>query len=114
MWAILTHLGPPHTWTAKASRVGLAALNIQVQKYDPLRIGFGPWIHMLIHFYLFIYCCRNRNCDGTTNQQLNLEKNRVRSRHHSYYRKLWNIIKKSKVCEKPDFGSRSRLRVGKV
>jgi len=36
------------------------------------------------------------------------------SRHHSYYRKLWKTIKKSKVCEKLDFGSGSRLRVGKV
>ena len=41
-------------------------------------------------------------------------KNRHWSRHHSYYRKLWKTIKKNKVCEKPDFGSGSRLRVGKV
>jgi len=41
-------------------------------------------------------------------------KNRVWSRHHSYYRKLWKTIKKSKVCKKPDFGSGSWLRVGKV
>jgi len=45
---------------------------------------------------------------------IKFEKKRVWSRHHSYYRKLWKPIKKSKVCEKPDFGSRSRLRVGKV
>jgi len=41
-------------------------------------------------------------------------RNRVWSRHHSYCRKLWKTIKKSKVCEKPDFGSGSRLRMGKV
>jgi len=58
--------------------------------------------------------CRNRNRDGTTNQKLKICKNRVWSRHHSYYRKLWKIIKKSKVCKKPEFGSGSRLRVGKV
>jgi len=31
-----------------------------------------------------------------------------------YYGKLWKTIKKSKVCEKLEFGSGSRLRVGKV
>jgi len=36
------------------------------------------------------------------------------SRHHNYYRKLWKTIKKSKVCEKPNFGFGSRIRVGKV
>ena len=44
----------------------------------------------------------------------NICENRVWSRYHSYYRKLWKTIKKSKVCEKPKFGSESRLRVGKV
>jgi len=36
------------------------------------------------------------------------------SRHHSYSGKLWKTIKIRQVCEKPDIGSRSRLRVGKV
>jgi len=36
------------------------------------------------------------------------------SRHHSYYGKLWKTIKIRQVCEKLDFGSGSRLRVGKV
>ena len=34
--------------------------------------------------------------------------------YHSYYRKLWKTIKKSKVCKKPEFGFGNRLRVGKV
>ena len=38
--------------------------------------------------------CRNRNRDGTTNQKNKICKNRVWSRHHSYYRKLWKTIKK--------------------
>ena len=36
------------------------------------------------------------------------------SRHHSYSGKLWKTIKIRQVCEKLDFGSGSRLRVGKV
>jgi len=36
------------------------------------------------------------------------------SRHHSYSGKLWKTIKIKQVCEKPDFGSGSRLRVRKV
>ena len=37
------------------------------------------------------------------------------SRHHSYSGKLWKTIKIKQVCEKkPNFGSGSRLRVGKV
>ena len=36
------------------------------------------------------------------------------SRHHSYSGKLWKTIKIKQVCEKSDFGSGSRLRVGKV
>ena len=36
------------------------------------------------------------------------------SRHHSYSGKLWKTIKIKQVCKKPDFGSGSRLRVGKV
>jgi len=36
------------------------------------------------------------------------------SHHHSYSGKLWKTIKIKQVCEKPDFGSGSRLRVGKV
>jgi len=36
------------------------------------------------------------------------------SRHHSYYGKLWKTIKIRQVCEKPDSGSESRLRVRKV
>ena len=47
-------------------------------------------------------------------KKIKFVKNRVWSRHHSYYRKLWKTIKKSKVCEKPEFGSGSRLRVGKL
>jgi len=47
--------------------------------------------------------------------KIKLCKNRVWSRHHnSYYRKLWKTIKKSKVDEKQNFGSGSRVRVGKV
>jgi len=51
---------------------------------------------------------------GRWTKKNKIVRNRVWSRHHSYYRKLWKTIKKNKVCEKPDFGSRSRLRVGKV
>jgi len=59
--------------------------------------------------------CHNRNRDGMTNQKIKIcKRNRVWSRHHSYYRKLWKTMKKSKVCEKLEFGSESRLRVGKV
>ena len=36
------------------------------------------------------------------------------SRHHSYSGKLWKTIKIKQVCKKPDFGSESRLRIGKV
>jgi len=39
---------------------------------------------------------------------------RFGSRHHSYSRKLWKTIMIRQVCEKPDFGFGSRLRVGKV
>jgi len=36
------------------------------------------------------------------------------SRHHSYSGELWKTIKIRQVSGKPDFGSGSRLRVGKV
>jgi len=36
------------------------------------------------------------------------------SRHHSYSEKLWKTMKIKQVCEKTDFRSGSRLRVGKV
>jgi len=52
---------------------------------------------------------------GRRTKKLKFEKkSRVWSRHHSYYRKLWKTIKKSKVYKKPKFGSRSWLHVGKV
>jgi len=41
----------------------------------------------------------NRNRDGMTNQKIKICKKEVWSRHHSYYRKLWKTIKKSKVYE---------------
>jgi len=41
-------------------------------------------------------------------------KKKIWNRHHSYSGKLWKTIKTKQVCEKPDFGSGSRLRVGKV
>jgi len=50
---------------------------------------------------------------GRRTKKIKFCKNKVWSRHHSYYRKLWTI-KKSKVCEKPDFWSGNRLCVGKV
>jgi len=52
---------------------------------------------------------------GGRTKNKNLKKNRVWSRHHSLFWKTKEKPKqKSKVCEKPDFRSRSRLRVGKV
>jgi len=42
------------------------------------------------------------------------KKKRFGSRHHSYSGKLWKTIKIRQVCEKQDFGSGSRLRIGKV
>jgi len=39
---------------------------------------------------------------------------KIWSHHHSYSGKLWKTIKIRQVCEKLDFGSGSRLRVGKV
>jgi len=41
-------------------------------------------------------------------------KKRFGSRHHSYSGKLWKTIKITQVCEKQDFRSGSRLRVGMV
>jgi len=55
--------------------------------------------------------CRNRNRDGTTNQKRKRVWKEIWSRHHSYSGKLWKTMKIRQVCEKLDFGSRSRLRV---
>ena len=62
-----------------------------------------------------VVICRNRNHDGTMNQKLKFVKNRVWGRHHSLFQKTKEKSKKiNKVCEKPDFGYKSRLRVRKV
>jgi len=58
--------------------------------------------------------CRNRNRDGKANRKRKRVLKEIWSRHHSYSGKLWKTIKIKRVCEKPDFGSGSRLRVGKV
>jgi len=51
---------------------------------------------------------------GRRTEKENGFKKEIWSRHHSYSGKLWKTIKVKQVCEKPDFGSGSRLRVGKV
>jgi len=51
---------------------------------------------------------------GRRTKKIKFVKTEFWSRHHSYYRKLWKTIKKSMLCEKPEFGSGSRLHVGKV
>jgi len=44
----------------------------------------------------------------------NAFKKKIGSRHHIYLWKTMENHKIKKVCEKPNFGSGSRLRVGKV
>jgi len=58
--------------------------------------------------------CRNRHRDGKANRKNKTGLKEIWSRHHSYSGKLWKTIKIRQVCGKPNFGSGSRLRVGKV
>jgi len=51
---------------------------------------------------------------GKRTEKENEFEKRFGSRHHSYSGKLWKTIKIRQVCEKPDFGSESRLCVGNV
>jgi len=50
----------------------------------------------------------------TTKQKRKRVLKEIWSRDHNYSGKLWKIMKIKQVCEKPDFGSESRLCVEKM